>query len=368
MKERFFDSKRGIVFTGAVIGILAVILMQLEDLLQTEFCIACFMDDLAGVLGLYKVTAAQYFQLEIIGVVLGAFLMAFYRREFSTREGSSPLIRFVLGFLVMVGILMFLGCPLRMTLRLGEGDLNALWGLAGLVTGIVIGIFFLKRGFGLKRNYCLPKFKGPLYFLVMISLLILFLLRPLIFYFSKLGFDFIQPVIWFSFLVGIVIGILAQRTRLCLVGGFRNLFLCKDTYLFLGFLSILVFTTFANINAGTYKLGFRGQPLAHTASLWNFLAMVLIGWSSLFLGGCPLRQLVLLGEGKIDALVTFLGMLAGAVFAHYFKVASSVIGPTFSGKIAVTISLVILFFIAYSNTEDLKLKRKGKESKFDYLR
>jgi YedE family putative selenium metabolism protein len=358
VKESFFDSKRGIVFTGAVVGILAVLLVQSENLLNTNFCIACFMDDLAGTLGLYKVTAAQYFQLEIIGVVFGAFLMALYRQEFSTQGRASLLVCFVLGFLVMVGILMFLGCPLRMALRLGGGDLNALWGLAGLVVGIVIGIFFLKKGFNLKRNYYLPKLKGPLYFLVMTSLLIMFLIRPLFIYISEQGFDFIQPIIWLSFLVGIVIGLLAQRTRLCLVGGIRNLFLCKDTYLFLGFLSIIVFATLTNIILDTYKLGFLAQPLAHTSSLWNFLAMVLVGWGSIFLGGCPLRQLVLLGEGKIEAVVTFLGMLVGTVFAHNFATASSVEGPTFYGKIAVIISLVILFFIAYSNTEDLKLPRK----------
>ena len=354
MKKGFFDSKRGIVLSGAVIGFLAVLLRQLEELWQTEFCLACFMEQFAGILGLYKATSVQYFQLEISGIILGAFLMAFYRREFRTREGSAPLLRFMLGFLVMIGILMFLGCPLRMALRLGSGDLNALWGLAGLVSGIMIGLFFLKKGFSLKRDEHWLKFKSVLYFLVMTSLLFFFLGRPLFISFQQQEFNFLQPIMWFSLFVGIVLGLLAQRTRLCLVGGIRNLFLCRDSYLFLGFLSLIAFTTLTNLNAGTYKLGFVEQPLAHTASIWNFLAMVLIGWSSLFLGGCPLRQLVLLGEGKFDALVTFLGMLAGTVFAHYFEVASSVAGPTFSGKIAVIISLVILFFVAYFNTEDLK--------------
>lgn len=46
----------------------------------------------------------------------------------------------------MIGALAFLGC-LRMVLRIGGGDLNAVVGLVGFTLGIFIGIQFLKRGF-----------------------------------------------------------------------------------------------------------------------------------------------------------------------------------------------------------------------------
>ena len=39
----------------------------------------------------------------------------------------------------MIGALMFLGCPLRMVIRLGGGDLNALVGLVGFIAGILAG-------------------------------------------------------------------------------------------------------------------------------------------------------------------------------------------------------------------------------------
>jgi len=44
---------------------------------------------------------------------------------------------------VVIGALVFLGCPLRMILRLGGGDLNAVVGLIGFVIGIFIGIIFI---------------------------------------------------------------------------------------------------------------------------------------------------------------------------------------------------------------------------------
>ena len=47
----------------------------------------------------------------------------------------------------MIGALMFLGCPLRMMIRIGGGDLNAIVGLVGFVVGIFIGTLFLKKGF-----------------------------------------------------------------------------------------------------------------------------------------------------------------------------------------------------------------------------
>ena len=37
---------------------------------------------------------------------------------------------------------MFLGCPLRMVLRLGGGDLNAVMGLVGFIIGIFVGTLF----------------------------------------------------------------------------------------------------------------------------------------------------------------------------------------------------------------------------------
>ena len=41
--------------------------------------------------------------------------------------------------LVMIGALVFLGCPLRMVLRLAGGDLNALTAAIGFAVGIFIG-------------------------------------------------------------------------------------------------------------------------------------------------------------------------------------------------------------------------------------
>ncbi|MDD2401150.1 MAG: YedE family putative selenium transporter [Clostridia bacterium] len=354
------DGKKGIIITGAIVGIIAVCLVQFGNPLNMGLCIACFIRDIAGAVGLHRASPVQYIRPEIIGIVLGAFFMSIVRKEFVARGGSSPFIRFILGFFVMIGALMFLGCPLRMILRLGGGDINAIFGLIGFIIGIVAGIFFLKRGFSLKRNYKLSQLEGYLFPIIMLGLLILLILRPTFIYFSESGPGSMHAFLYISLLAGIVVGAFAQRTRLCLVGGIRDLFLFRDTYLILGFLSIFISVTVTNMFFGTYKLSLLGQPIAHVDGLWNCLGMILVGWGSALLGGCPLRQLILSGEGNIDSVMDFLGMLMGAAFSHNFALAASPSGPTINGKIAVVIGLVIVAIIAYCNTEEISFFRKGE--------
>ena len=115
-----------VVSAGAAVGLAAIFLMLLGNPANMGFCIACFLRDIAGACGLHNAAKEQYVRPEIIGLVLGALAMSLATREFRARAGSAPAVRFVLGGFVMIGALAFLGCPLRMVLRLGGGDLNAL--------------------------------------------------------------------------------------------------------------------------------------------------------------------------------------------------------------------------------------------------
>ncbi|KOR24533.1 membrane protein [Clostridium sp. L74] len=357
------DSKKGIIFTGAVIGIISVILVYFGNPVNMGFCIACFIRDTAGAIGLHRAPIVQYIRPEIIGMVIGAFIMALSKNEFDARGGSSPFIRFSLGFIVMVGALMFLGCPLRMVLRLAGGDLNAIMGLVGFAVGIVIGIVFLNKGFSLKRNYKLNKSEGYLFPIVNIGLFILLVAAPAFIFFSKKGPGSAHAPIVIALIAGLIVGILAQRTRLCMVGGIRDLIMFKDSYLISGFISIFIFALIGNLIIGKFKLGFIGQPVAHTDALWNFLGMVLAGWGSVLLGGCPMRQLILSAEGNIDSVITVLGMLVGAAFCHNFSLASSAKGATANGKVAVVIGFILVCAISYVNIEkNAKVKMKGDVS------
>ena len=95
--------------------------------------------------------------------------------------------------------------------------------------------------------------------------------------------------------------------------------------------------------------------MAHTDGLWNGLGMALAGFGCVLLGGCPLRQLVLAGEGNTDSAITVFGLMVGAAIAHNFGLASSGEGPTANGKIAVVIGIVVVTAIAVINSS-----RKGE--------
>ncbi|MCL2678424.1 MAG: YeeE/YedE family protein [Clostridiales bacterium] len=50
----------------------------------------------------------------------------------------------------------------------------------------------------------------------------------------------ISAVSWVSLGVGLIFGFLAQRSRMCFIGGWRDFFLVRDTYLLKGFIAFFV--------------------------------------------------------------------------------------------------------------------------------
>ena len=344
------NDKLMIIIAGLVIGVIAAGLAFLGNPKNMGFCIACFLRDTAGGLGLHKAPPVQYIRPEIIGIVIGAFVAAFAKKEFGSKGGSAPMTRFVLGFFAMVGCLMFLGCPFRMILRLAGGDMNALLGLVGFVIGIFCGIFFLKNGYSLKRTYSLTAGEGYWMPILEVVIFVLLIARPAFIAFSEEGPGSMHAAVILSLAAGLIVGVLAQRTRLCMVGGMRDLVLFKETRLLWGFIAILVAALVTNLVLGGFKLGMTDQPVAHTDGLWNCLGMLLVGFACVLLGGCPLRQLVMSGEGNADSAVTVLGLMVGAAFCHNFGLASSADGPTPAGKIAVIIGIVVVAMIGVVNT------------------
>ncbi len=345
-----------IIIAGAVIGVIAALLVLFGNPSNMGFCIACFLRDTAGALGLHSAAPVQYIRPEIIGLVLGSFILALAKKEFAPRGGSSPMTRLVLGFFVMIGGLMFLGCPFRMILRLAGGDINAVFGLIGFAAGILAGVFFLNKGYSLKRTYQLTRSEGMVFPAIQIVLLVLLIAAPAFIRFSEEGPGSKHAAIIISLAAGLIVGALAQRTRLCMVGGIRDAVLFKEFKLLLGFLAVLISALIVNViltlttGTGFFKLAMEGQPVAHTDMLWNALGMFLMGLSCVLLGGCPLRQLVLAGEGNTDSAITIVGMVLGAACAHNFGLASSADGPTDAGKIAVLIGIAVVAAIACLNT------------------
>lgn len=346
--------------TGAVVAALALVLVRLGNPPNMGYCIACFLRDVAGGLGLHRANTVQYIRPEILGLVLGGFLTSLSTREYRALGGSSPLPRFVLAFFAMIGMLVFLGCPLRMILRLSAGDLNALVGLAGLVGGVAIGILFIRKGFSLGRATAQNKSSGYIFPAITLALLVLLLARPAYIFFSEQGPGSMHAPLLASLAAGVIFGALAQRSRLCLVGGLRDFILFRDFYLLSGFVAILLVALAGNLALGSFNPGFENQPIAHSDGLWNFLGLALAGFASVLLGGCPLRQLISASEGNTDSVITVIGLIAGAAFAHNFGLAASARGVPAAGQIAVLIGFAVVLTVAFFNSNAFS-KQGGAE-------
>ncbi|WP_165043241.1 MULTISPECIES: YedE family putative selenium transporter [unclassified Adlercreutzia] len=337
-----------LVVCGLLAGAVAVVLAIGGNPKNMAICVACFIRDIAGGLGLHSAAKVQYIRPEIIGIVVGALIMAIVGKEYKATAGSSPLTRFFLGFMMVIGALVFLGCPLRMVLRMAAGDLNAWIGLVGFAAGIVTGVFFLKKGFSLGRAVKVGKAEGIILPVVLVVVLVLSLTTAL-FKASTEGPGSMHAVVLVSTLGGLVFGAVAQKSRMCFAGGLRDTFLVRD---FSGLITIgLLFgiVLVYNLVTGGFKLSMADQPIAHSQALWNILGLYVVGFAAVLLGGCPLRQLALAGSGSGDSAVTFLGMLVGAACAHNFNLASSTDGATMGGQIVTIVCIVALFAIAAVN-------------------
>ncbi|GAQ95256.1 hypothetical protein TAGGR_2145 [Thermodesulfovibrio aggregans] len=352
--KNLFATRWGIIFVGLVIGVLAPVLQNLGNPPNMGICVACMERDMAGALGLHRAAVVQYMRPEIIGFVLGAFLSAIAFREYRPRGGSAPFIRFILGVFAMIGALVFLGCPWRTLLRLAGGDGNAIFGLLGLIFGIWLGTRFLKAGYSLGRTQTAPsKAAGIAFPALMFGFLLLLLIDPqpqgeargMLLFYSLKGPGSQHAPLFISLGVGLLIGVLAQRSRFCTMGAFRDLILFKQGHLFSGVAALFVAAVITNLILGQFNPGFEKQPIAHTMQLWNFLGMTLAGLAFTLAGGCPGRQLFMSGEGDADAAIFASGMIVGAAVAHNFGLASSPAGIGPNGAVATIVGLVVCVII-----------------------
>lgn len=147
---------RNPLYVGLAIGILAAVVQLL--LISAGgpeaygFCVACHTRDLVNIgvndISGLKLAAAPISQnailpvLTVIGVLIGAFVSARYYEEFRVKAGSAvSYIWYLLGGIFFMIFALFMGgCPYRMGLRIGYGDVVALIGVIAIIAGVVIGI------------------------------------------------------------------------------------------------------------------------------------------------------------------------------------------------------------------------------------
>jgi hypothetical protein len=281
-----------------------------------------------------------------MGFVLGATFAALTGRGFQARGGSAPLVRFFVGVFLIVGSAVFLGCPIKVLLRLAGGDLSALPGIAGLVAGAWLGVFFLRKGFFLGKSARTHPLAGWVLPVSMALLAAASVFAPPAFTGGVVGPAAEHAPALVSLGTGLVVGGLAQRSKFCVSGALRNFFLTRNVAM-LGGLGLLVAAAFGvNLAAGLFEPGLVAQPGSHLDHGWSAAGTFLVGLGAVLVGGCPFRQLVMAGEGDADAGSAVLGMLVGGGLVQSWGLRSTVVGATAAGKLGVLIGLVLLLGVA----------------------
>ena len=171
-----------------------------------------------------------------------------------------------------------------------------------------------------------------------------------------------------SLIVGLLVGYFAQRSRMCFIGGWRDYFIVRDTYLLKGFFSFFVTAAllfFIFYIAGAYMpsypwfnrppdmvttyevvgdleefeeyrdldvcsmslnpiLGLDRERPVHGINIFDSFVLpystillivgaYLIGFFSTLANGCPVRQHVMAASGNISAWVYLLGFYFGII-------------------------------------------------------
>lgn len=121
-----------------------------------------------------------------------------------------------------------------------------------------------------------------------------------------------------TLLIGLVIGFLAQRSRMCFVGGIRDFILVRDTELLKGLFAFgltawIAFPVAGWISGLPRAVFVRGDFVTVALTVAGGLG---VGLFSTLANGCPLRQHVLAAQGIVSSWTYLAGFLAGAAIFH----------------------------------------------------
>jgi hypothetical protein len=146
LKPWIFGVAAGSLFVGAEV------LFPISPPSAYAFCLSCHVRDLLNTVMntlfhtrfLATEVGSRALTLTSPGVLLGALIAARINGEVRPRRADRPILSLALGFLVMIiGITIF-GCPTRIVLRAGYGEIYGIVALIGMFAGIAVTTGIMK--------------------------------------------------------------------------------------------------------------------------------------------------------------------------------------------------------------------------------
>ena len=121
-----------------------------------------------------------------------------------------------------------------------------------------------------------------------------------------------------SLVVGLIIGFVGQRSRMCFVGGIRDFILVRDTFLLKGLIAFGLVAWIAFPLSGLMggiPVGDFGRPTL-IAAILAAAGGFGVGYFSILANGCPFRQHVLAAQGSVSSIFYLGGFFTGAIIFH----------------------------------------------------
>jgi uncharacterized membrane protein YedE/YeeE len=121
-----------------------------------------------------------------------------------------------------------------------------------------------------------------------------------------------------SLAVGLIVGYLGQRSRMCTIGGLRDYVLVRDTGLLKGVVALLLaawvaFGAVHLVDGASGLIAAGTTPTGLRVIAAGILGGLVLGFVATLSGACPLRQHVLAGQGRVGAWAFLAGFYLAAV-------------------------------------------------------
>lgn len=264
-----------------------------------------------------------------IGIVLGSATSAMLAKQFAIRVGPArELLKGLVG-----GIFMGIGANLAFSCNIG-GFVSALSALSlsglgmmlGLMMGAYIGLRYIlwevaraplesdpaaERRRSRKRPAAWRRNVQPY-----VGLALLILLVTVSIFYDRLGYAERGGL----FLLGIALGLVNQRSRLCLVRAFREPFFTGDGEMTRAAILALAVSLWGFVILKWTGLRPADEFVFPSFFLGSFMGGVVFGIGMVLAGGCGAGSLWRAGEGNVQLWMALLGFsLAASIFGSFLE-------------------------------------------------
>jgi uncharacterized membrane protein YedE/YeeE len=336
--KTFFAKHWPVWVGGIVLGTLNILLFAIKSPWGASGGINNFGENvyrLIGIFGLESSThlSASFYGMLCLFLVIGSFIGALLSKEFALRiPPKGELIKgFIGGGLMALGATFGIGC----TIGAFFSGMPAMSGGAiiftiGLFLGVIVALKYLMwemekfPGFSSGKSYIFlagtgksgnwQKWAG------WIALIITFIIA-----YQYSGGN--KVMTWFI-IIGMLMGLISQRSRFCIVKAFRDPFMTGEADGSVGvmaglFIGLFGFTIIKYFGVGVGDIALRTREMTWVFPHFFFRAIIggfVFGLGMTIAGGCAVGTLWRVGEGQIKLWASALGFLIISPISKLFIV------------------------------------------------